>query len=150
MKHVYKVIVLTILNCACLNFTCFSQAAPGIQWQNTIGGNDEDELFSISQTADGGYICGGWSMSNISGDKTENCLNSADYWIIKLDSAGNIEWQNSIGGSSVDDLITISQTTDGGYICGGNSWSDISGDKTENNMGMTATHDYWIIKLDVF
>ena len=89
-------------------------------------------------------------MSNISGDKTENCLNSADYWIIKLDSAGNIEWQNSIGGSSVDDLITISQTTDGGYICGGNSWSDISGDKTENNMGMTATHDYWIIKLDVF
>src|SRR6185295_16949964 len=55
-----------------------------IQWQNTIGGNYVDHLRSIQQTTDGGYIVGGHSQSNISGDKTENCIGGWDYWIIKL------------------------------------------------------------------
>jgi hypothetical protein len=50
-----------------------------------------DELHSISQTTDGGYICGGSSYSPISGEKTENSLGGIDYWIVKLDSAGNIQ-----------------------------------------------------------
>jgi len=126
----------------------FSQYAPSIQWQKVIGGTSEDELYAVHQTRDGGYICGGWSGSNISGDKTENCFNSSDLWIVKLDSAHNIEWQNTIGGTSADDLITISQTTDGGYIIGANSESNISGDKTEDNVGGSGSFDYWILKLD--
>ena len=46
-----------------------------------------------------------------------------DYWIVKLDQSGNIEWQNTIGGSGADYLNTIQQTSDGGYIVGGNSSS---------------------------
>jgi len=46
--------------------------AQEIEWQNTIGGNNTDQLYSIQQTSDGGYILGGWSLSNISGDKTES------------------------------------------------------------------------------
>ncbi|MBK7971100.1 MAG: hypothetical protein IPK08_20460 [Bacteroidetes bacterium] len=45
--------------------------------------------YYISQTADGGYIVGGISNSNISGDKTENCLGGEDYWIVKTDSLGD-------------------------------------------------------------
>ncbi len=116
-----------------------------IQWQNTIGGIGDEGLYSISQTSDGGYICGGSSNSNISGDKTENSQGFADFWIIKLDSAGNIQWQNTIGGSEDDGVSTISQTNDGGYICGGVSESPVSGDKTENCMG---PYDFWIVKLD--
>lgn len=116
-----------------------------IQWQNTIGGSDWEYLNSIMQTADGGYICGGWSNSNISGDKTENSQGNYDYWVIKLDALGNIQWQNTIGGSGNDYLLSISQTFDGGYICGGSSQSNISGDKIENSQGVT---DYWVIKLD--
>jgi hypothetical protein len=45
-----------------------------IQWQNTIGANGNDDLFSVEQTTDGGFILGGYSNSGISGDKTENSL----------------------------------------------------------------------------
>ena len=68
-------------------------------WQNTIGGNNVDILTSISQTSDGGYICGGGSGSPISGDKTENSTGIRSYWVVKLDSLGNIQWQNTIGGN---------------------------------------------------
>jgi len=69
-----------------------------------------------------------------------------DYWVIKLDSLGNIEWQNTIGGNSDDNLISIAHTNDHGYILGGFSVSNISGDKTEGYLGGT---DYWVIKLDI-
>jgi hypothetical protein len=116
-----------------------------IQWQNTIGGSDNDYLFSLHQTSDGGYILGGSSKSNISGDKTENSEGDYDYWIVKTDSTGSIQWQNTIGGSDYDYLFSIQQTADGGYILGGYSDSNISGDKTENSNGM---YDYWIVKTD--
>jgi hypothetical protein len=116
-----------------------------IQWQNTIGGNDYDDLFAIDLTSDGGYILAGRSYSNISGDKSENRKGASDYWIVKIDSLGNIQWQSTIGGSAMDDLSSIEQTIDGGYILGGNSLSNISGDKTENNIG---SFDYWIVKTD--
>ncbi len=116
-----------------------------ILWQNTIGGTGSDRLSSVYQTSDGGYILGGWSDSNISGDKTENCLGLADFWIVKTDSLGNIQWQNTIGGSDVDELYSLQQTLDGGYILGGYSYSNISGDKTENS---TIAGDYWFLKTD--
>jgi hypothetical protein len=92
---------------------------PTIQWQNTIGGSRHDYFYSVQQTTDGGYILGGMSQSDISGDKTENnigILGTNDYWIVKTDSAGNIQWQNTIGGSNDDLFISIRQTADGGYI----------------------------------
>ena len=116
-----------------------------IEWQNSIGGNHDDLYGEIHQTSDGGYILGGASYSDISFDKTEGCLGQNDYWILKLDSVGNIVWQNTIGGSDNDDLSTIRETMDGGYIAGGVSRSDISFDKSENCNG---EDDYWIVKLD--
>lgn len=56
-----------------------------------------------------------------------------------------IEWQNNIGGVSLDYLYKIIQSNDGGYVLLGNSYSSISGDKTESSNGLT---DYWILKLD--
>ena len=123
-----------------------TDAEGNIQWQNTIGGSGEERLTSISQTVDGGYILGGTSDSNVSGDKTENSNGSFDYWIVKIDSIGNIQWQNTIGGNNQDQLWSVQTTSDGGYILGGNSMSDISGDKTENVLG--AYFDFWIIKTD--
>ena len=117
-----------------------------IIWQNTIGGNQNDKANCIVQTSDGGYLVGGESESGISGDKTESSIGNDDYWLVKLDSTGNILWQNTIGGSSFDGLYSIDQTTDNGYILGGYSISGISGDKTENSIG--GSYDYWVLKLD--
>ena len=122
-----------------------TDASGNIQWQNTIGGSSSEILNSIQQTTDGGYILGGISKSNISGDKSENCFGDYDYWIVKTDSSGNIQWQNTIEGNNFDYLTSIRQTTDGGYILGGYSSSNISGDKTENSNGL---YDYWIVKTD--
>jgi len=116
-----------------------------IQWDNTIGGVDDDRALAAIQTDDGSFIVGGQSKSNISGDKTENTNGLQDYWIVKLDNSGNIQWQNTIGGNSSDILRNIIETNDGGFLIGGHSDSDISGDKIENSQGLD---DFWIIILD--
>jgi hypothetical protein len=117
----------------------------GIRGQKTIGGSDFDQLQAVEQTTDGGYILGGYSYSNISGDKTENSRGGDDYWVVKLDSTGNVQWDKTIGGDGNDELYTIKQTSDGGYIAGGSSRSLISGEKTETSRGGA---DYWVVKLD--
>lgn len=116
-----------------------------VEWDKTIGGSDADELYAIQQTSDGGYILGGLSWSNISGEKTENSRGLADYWIVKINSTGKIEWDKTIGGGDYDDCRSLQQTTDGGYILGGLSASNVSGEKTDNSRGVD---DYWVVKLN--
>ncbi|MBL0052465.1 MAG: hypothetical protein IPP29_13615 [Bacteroidetes bacterium] len=84
-------------------------------------------------------------LSPLPGDKTEYGNGDYDYWIIKIDNLGNIVWQNTIGGFGYDFLFSIAPSADGGYILGGASGSDISGDKTENSIGLD-DWDYWIVK----
>lgn len=111
-----------------------------IQWQKALGGTNNDEAYSIIQTTDGGYIFAGYSDSN-NGDVTGN-HGGGDYWIVKLTSTGNIQWQKALGGTRLDESYSIIQTIDGGYIVAGNSDSndeDVSG----NHEGS----DYWVVKL---
>lgn len=134
------------------------------QWQRTIGGSGQDELLCAFQTKDGGYMLGGSSSSNppiISNikpegksivttkadlyNKTEKSRGNMDYWIVKLDKQGEIEWQKTYGGQYADVLRSMEQTTDNGYILAGYSNSPISGDKTDNNKGIG---DFWIIKIN--
>ena len=123
-----------------------------IQWDKTIGGSDNDGFAAVEQTKDGGYILGGSSSSNKSGDKTQDSRGRSDYWVIKTDNAGNIQWQRTIGGSNDDNLTAIHQTSDGGYVVVGLSNSNRSGEKTENNKcnckKLEAPWDYWIVKLN--
>lgn len=116
-----------------------------IEWQNLIGGTSSEQEASITQVSDGGYILGGESFSGLSGDKTEENIGISDYWVIKLDASGNIEWQNTLGGTDLDELNSVEQVSDGGFILGGSSYSGISGDKTEVSQG---SMDYWVVKLD--
>ena len=120
-------------------------AAGGEEWQKTIGGFGEEKLKVIKQTKDGGYIIGGASSSDQSGEKKQDCFGNLDYWIVKLDAKGTIEWQNTYGGCYFDILRSLEQTTDGGYIVGGYSNSPASGNKATDTNGVG---DYWILKLD--
>src|SRR5690606_19328289 len=99
------------------------------------------------KTPDGGYVLGGISSSNISGEKAENSKGGADFWIVKTDSQGNILWQKTIGGEAGDTLQNITAATGGGYLLGGTSISGATGDKTEDNRGYS---DYWVVKIDDF
>lgn len=116
-----------------------------IQWQKTIGGSGADAPNSIIKTADGGYMVGGRSNSPVSGLKTEDSRGLNDYWLVKLNSTGIIEWQKTIGGSDNDSLSTIYQCLDNGYIMSGSTSSPISGDKTEGSKGES---DAWVVKVN--
>ncbi|WP_395061974.1 T9SS type A sorting domain-containing protein [Flavobacterium sp.] len=116
-----------------------------IEWQKSFGGIYIDELKSIEQTIDKGYIVGGNSNSPVSGNKTGDNKGIGDYWVLKIDAKGEIEWQKTIGGDKDDELSTVHQTIDGNYIIGGNSNSDSSNEKSKGNENGT---DFWILKLD--
>lgn len=98
-------------------------------WDMVFGGASDDIPNALKQTADGGYIIAGRTQSFTAG--------GFDYWVVKLDSTGNIQWQKNYGGSNDDLAYGIQQTTDGGYIVAGASASYTAGG-----------YDYWILKLD--
>lgn len=132
--------LLTLLTCI---ITTFTHAQTGIEWQKSLGGSGREVANSIQQTRDGGYIIAGISDST-NGDVTGNHGNRRDdYWIVKLNTNGAIEWQKSLGGTAKDVANSIEQTYDGGYIVAGSSNSN-NGDVTGNH----GFEDYWIVKLD--
>ena len=116
-----------------------------IVWQKDIGGTNEDECFALEATPDGGCIAGGYSRSGLSGNKTDSNRGLKDYWVVKLDANGQIQWQKSYGGASDDILYSILALENQEYILVGASASNISGEKTENSKG---GGDFWIIKID--
>lgn len=116
------------------------------QWEKRFGGySDDGTLFSLVQTADGGYLLCGTSGSGIGGDKTQNSQGGDDYWIVKIDSAGNKQWDKRYGGLGGDYVYAALITSDGGYIFGGQTYSPQSGDVSQPARGYV---DYWVIKTD--
>lgn len=115
------------------------------EWDRTLGGSGRDELQDIKQTRDGGYILGGYSLSDASGDKSEDSRGGFDYWIVKLDANGNKQWDRTYGGDNTDQFSSLQQTSDGGFIVGGSSESDRSGEKRESSRGR---YDFWVIRID--
>ncbi|QHT70877.1 T9SS type A sorting domain-containing protein [Rhodocytophaga rosea] len=116
------------------------------QWDKTYGGKGEDVLTSLINMPDG-YILGGYSASKTGGDKTEDNKGDTDYWLIKVDQAGNKQWNKIFGGTGREELYSVIQTTDKGFLLTGNSASGISGDKTEPNRSPSSgSTDYWIVR----
>lgn len=120
-------------------------ALGNIVWQKTYGGQAQDIATSVKQTTDGGYIVTGYSSSS-NGDITGNHgQNTTDYWVVKLDSSGNLQWQKALGGTSNERAFEIQQTSDGGYIVSGDTYSSNSGDVSSTTFG--SGRDFWIVKL---
>ncbi|HYV94588.1 MAG TPA: T9SS type A sorting domain-containing protein [Chitinophagales bacterium] len=141
--------------CLLLSFTTLHAQAPAILWQKCLGGSGTEGISlatnfqfpplnpaTIQQTPDGGYIFAGNSTSN-NGDVTGN-HGGSDYWVVKMDSVGNLVWQKSYGGSNNDLATSVDQTSDGGYVVAGHTYSS-DGD-VEGLHGTDA--DSWVIKLD--
>jgi len=97
--------------------------------------------YSIRQTSDGGFIVAGYTSSN-DGDVSGNHGNT-DFWVIKTDDNGVLQWQKCLGGSLDEEATSVKQTADGGYIVAGYTSSNDS-DITGNHGGT----DLWVVKLD--
>lgn len=116
-----------------------------LEWQRTIGGEHLDQLRGILQTRDGGYLLAGYSNSHVSGNKTEKCYGLGDYFVVKLDKDGNVEWQKVYGGDGDDQPYALIESYDGNFIIAGNSNSGTTGNKTVSNKKGT---DFWMLKID--
>lgn len=143
MIIIKKVILVNII--IFISNTIYAQA-PAIQWQKSFGGSLKEASTYIEETSDGGYIITGMSMSN-DGDVTfhHGASTIQDWWIVKVDNSGAIQWQKSFGGSESEGIYCIKQTSDGGYILGGDSFSN-NGDVTGHH-GTVSTPDAWVVKL---
>lgn len=119
---------------------CLSQA-PTIQWQKSYGGSFDDYGKCIRKTQDGGFVVVGYSYSNngyVSGNH-----GASDIWVVKLNSAGSVIWQKSLGGSLNEESYSFEITSDDSIVIIGAA-SSSNGDVANSS----CNGDYWIVKLD--
>ncbi|MCU0348817.1 MAG: gliding motility-associated C-terminal domain-containing protein [Saprospiraceae bacterium] len=112
-----------------------------IDWSKHFGGSKSEAANDFQRTTDGGLIVAGYSRS-ADGQLTDN-KGGADYWLIKLDTFGQLEWQRNYGGAENDFATAVLQTDDGGYIVAGGVVS-FDGHVTGNH----GEEDAWIVRLD--
>jgi len=98
------------------------------QWNKTYGGAGNDMAHSLIGTFEGGYAMAGRTSSFGAG--------SSDFWFVKTDTHGNMQWNKTYGGTGEDAAISLIATSDGGYAMVGNTWS----------FGVDG--DFWLVKTD--
>jgi len=84
-------------------------------WTKTFGGTNYEEGHSVEQTTDGGYIISGWTFSFGAGE--------CDVYLIKTNASGDTLWTRTYGGADGDMGYSVQQTSDGGYIIAGYTYS---------------------------
>ena len=121
-----------------------------IEWQKTYGGSLDDRGRDIIQTSDGGYAIIGLSFSS-DGDVSSNA-GLQDFWMLKLNPNGAIEWQKTFGYAGADSGTSVIETNDNGFLVIG--ILDVTASGGEGNTSRTVSRhaggDYWALKLNAF
>jgi hypothetical protein len=102
-----------------------------MEWNQTYGGPESDSAKALIETSDGGFAIAGY-YTQPSGE--------CDFWLVKTDSYGNLEWNQTYGGPGYDYANSLIETSDGGYAIGGSfgvDYEDPFGDR-----------DFWLVKTD--
>lgn len=115
-----------------------------IEWEMVYGGTESDGLVTKAIIHNDKLFVATSSNSGISGNKTIASFGSADIWLLCLDLEGNIEWQQTYGGTEGEAAEIVAVHNDELYILG-HSTSGISGNKTTPNIG---ERDFWLLKVD--
>lgn len=134
----------------------------GVIWQKSYGGTAQDRFTQVLATTDGGYIAAGFTLSN-DGDVSGN-NGGMDYWVVKTDDTGAIQWAQCYGGSNHEQINTLFYgggaplmsgllvaTPDGGYALAGTTNSnngDVSGYHGATHTAGNYRGDIWMIKID--
>jgi hypothetical protein len=105
-----------------------TDSSGNMQWNKTYGGLLDEEAYAVRQTSDAGYIIAGF---------TDSFSDNRDIWLIKTDPSGNIEWNQTYGGTEKDEAYAVQQTSDAGYIIAGTTYS----------FGPSWDPNFWLIRL---
>jgi predicted secreted protein len=98
-------------------------------WNKTFGGSGNDEAWSIIEDADGGFAIAGWT--------TSFGMGGGDFWLIKTDASGNVEWNRTYGDIFFEAANSLKKTRDDGFILAGSTYSYGAGGS-----------DFWLVKTD--
>jgi len=128
MLIVSMLIVMLLLILAAKTYSSGS-GMPATEWSKTYGGAGDDHALSVVWTSDRGYAIAGHTKSYGAG--------GSDFWLVKTDSVGNLEWNKTYGGPGDDYARSVVQTDDGGYAITGFTKSYGGGD-----------FDFWLVKTD--
>jgi len=104
-------------------------AQPDSLWSRTYGGGGNNGCRSLVQTSDGGYALAGYTRSFGAGDY--------DFWLVRTDENGDRLWSRAYGGERDEWCISLIQTTDGGFVLAGCTYSFGAGDS-----------DFWLVRTD--
>jgi predicted secreted protein len=106
-----------------------TDSAGNMQWNKTYGGTNSEAGVGAVQTSDGGFALAGYTLSFGAG--------AEDFYLVKTDAVGNMQWNKTYGGTEEDDANKLIQTRDGGYGLIGLTYSYGSGGR-----------DAWFVKTD--
>jgi regulation of enolase protein 1 (concanavalin A-like superfamily) len=88
-----------------------------VLWAQSYGGNQWESGYSVTQSADGGFVVAGTSSSYGSG--------GYDVYLIKVNSLGDTLWTRTYGSTGWEQGSSIARTSDDGYIVAG--WTNSYG-----------------------
>jgi hypothetical protein len=124
-----KKFLLTVALFGLLMFSLVIPVGASSMWSQTYGGTENDGTLSLVQTSDGGYAMVGYTRSFGAGEN--------DFWLIKTDGVGKMQWNRTYGGIESDIASSLVETSDGGYAIAGYTFSVGAGNS-----------DLWLIKTD--
>lgn len=117
-----------------------------IVWKKTTGFSGADQGFSIIQTSDGGYFVGSildvTASGGIGNSKQAAKHAGGDYWGVKLNINGDIEWRKYFGGTNTDTCYDVAEAADGYLLIGSSDSNDVD---IKNNKG---SYDFWVVKIN--
>jgi hypothetical protein len=111
------------------------------QWFRYYGGTQNDVVNDVIQSNDGGYVLVGYSEST-NFDITDN-KGGYDYWVVKINENGMLDWKHNFGGSGLDQASSIVKTDNNSYLIVGKSNSN---DKDVSKA--LGGFDAWVIHID--
>ena len=121
--------MMTLLFSACVSTVYFGKVHAASMWNQTYGGPDDEYGYSVVETSDGGYTIAGETLSFGAGN--------TDVWLVKTNATGNAQWNQTYGGPSLDNGLSVVETSDGGYMVAGYTVSFGAGGA-----------DVWLIKTN--
>ena len=87
----------------------FAQSTPDTLWTRIYGGSNSDEAFSVVQTADGGFMFTGATVS----------YGAHGIYLVRTTGSGDTVWTRTYGSNPPDEARAIRPTADGNYIIAG-------------------------------
>jgi CHU_C Type IX secretion signal domain len=119
------------------------------QWDRTLGGTGREELFSLLELPDqSGYVLGCHSTTDANGDKSEPTRGGQDFWLVCVNTDGQLRWEKTLGGDAEDQIHDLAWAPNGNLLASG-------GTSSKRNTGEVGADfargqkDYWILEYSI-